>query len=444
MVSEHQSLHSINSNEFLPSISRWTYLGGFLLSGTISAAVLLSALIRYNVTIKAPGFVRPVGNIKMVQAPIEGAVASIEVKENQSIAQGEIVAKMDDSELQTQKRQLQEEIEQNRSQLTQINAQINALDIQKDAEIDLMERNVHAAEANLDLNQRNYQTKQISTQSEVIEAEAALKLARAEMEQYQQLSQTGAVTQLEIKQKEQTYKAAKAKLEGVRAELNPSEAEVVIAQDRIAQETDKGKSMLATLNQQREQLQQQQAKIQGQINRDLQTLQQVNVDLENTIARAPADGVVFRLGLRNTEQIVKSGDLLAQIAPTNSPLVIKAQVLPQDISKVSICNEDRVTACREGKVQLRISAYPHSDYGTLKGAVREISPDAISPESNGTNPASPFYEVTIEPEYSYLKTGEQKHLLKSGMEATADIIAQHETVLTFLLRQAKLLAKGKS
>ena len=213
-----------------------------------------------------------------------------------------------------------------------------------------------------------------------------------------------------------------------------------MAQERIAQETARGESMLATLNQKKEELQQQQTEIQGQINRDLQDLKQLITNLQKTIIRAPVDGVVFRLGLRNSQQVVKPGDLVAQIAPANSSLVIKAQVLPQDISKVTICHEDQVADCRLGRVQLRISAYPHSDYGTLKGAVRAISPDAITPDTKGTNPASPFYEVAIEPENAYLKKVEQQYLLKSGMEATADIISLQETVLTFLLREAKLLA----
>lgn len=150
--------------------------------------------------------------------------------------------------------------------------------------------------------------------------------------------------------------------------------------------------------------------------------------------------MVFRLGLRNSAQVVKSGDLVAQIAPADSSLVVKAQILPQDISKVRMCREQNVADCDTGRVQLRISAYPHSDYGTLRGAVRAITPDAITPDSNGTNPASSYYEVTIEPERPYLERAEQQHLLKPGMDATADIIFRQETVLTFLLRKARLLA----
>ncbi|MEH1892378.1 MAG: hypothetical protein V7K92_23980 [Nostoc sp.] len=44
------------------------------------------------------------------------------------------------------------------------------------------------------------------------EAEAAAELAREEMNQYQQLGNTGAIAILQIKEKEQAFKAAVARL----------------------------------------------------------------------------------------------------------------------------------------------------------------------------------------------------------------------------------------
>jgi hypothetical protein len=45
-----------------------------------------------------------------------------------------------------------------------------------------------------------------------------------------------------------------------------------------------------------------------------------------------------------------------------------------------------------------VSAYPYPDYGTLKGGVRGITADAITPQSNSNSQAAPYYEVTVEPE----------------------------------------------
>ncbi len=90
--------------------------------------------------------------------------------------------------------------------------------------------------------------------TEVQEASAALKLAREELKRYQQLGNTGAIAQLQIKEKEQASKAAQARLERAKATLNPSAAPVAIATERIAQQRARGSATLATLNKEREEL----------------------------------------------------------------------------------------------------------------------------------------------------------------------------------------------
>ena len=88
---------------------------------------------------------------------------------------------------------------------------------------------------------------------------------------------------------------------------------------------------------------------------------------------------------------------------------------------------------------MRISAYPYPDYGTINGAVRGITADAITPPINSNIGVSPYYEVTIQPKKFHLTKANQSYAIQPGMEVTADIISQEETVLTFILRKARLL-----
>jgi HlyD family type I secretion membrane fusion protein len=437
--SSPELLRPISSDEFLPPIDRWSSLGGIILSGTVGVAFLLASLIRYNVTVKAASTVRPAGELRVVQAAMAGTIAKVNVKENQVVKQGDAIATLEDSELLNKKSQLQSTVQQNQLQLAQMTAQINSLASQYKAESALMDRTVASAQADLTLNRRGYQDKQVVAKAEVKEAEAALALARTEMEQYQQLSDTGAIAQLQITQKQQAFRAAQARLEGAKAALNPSGATVDIAEERIAQELARGRSTLANLDKEREALLQRKIEVQNQLDLAGKELQLLETEFKKSQILAPNSGTILKLELRNPGQVVQSGDLVAQIAPSNTPLVVKGRVLPQDISKVSVCQEKVVENCRAGKVQLRFSAYPHSDYGTLKGAVRAIAPDAITPPTNGVTPASPYYEVTIQPAQSHLMKDNTRYPLEPGMEATADIIAQEETVLSFFLRKAKLL-----
>jgi multidrug efflux pump subunit AcrA (membrane-fusion protein) len=66
-----------------------------------------------------------------------------------------------------------------------------------------------------------------------------------------------------------------------------------------------------------------------------------------------------------------------------------------------------------------------------------IAPDATT--SNATHSDLSYYDVTIQPEKSFLVRGDRHHVHQPGMEINANIISHKETVLTFLLRKARLL-----
>ena len=159
---------------------------------------------------------------------------------------------------------------------------------------------------------------------------------------------------------------------------------------------------------------------------------------------APVAGTILKLQLRNPGQVVSLGEAIAQISPINAPLLVKARVTAEDISQVKVCKAEQVVDCQQGKVQMRVSAYPYPDYGTLSGAVRGISADAITPQSNGNisraiATTKPYYEVTIELEKRHLNKGNKNYPIQTGMEINAEIISRNETFLTFVLRKARLM-----
>lgn len=210
------------------------------------------------------------------------------------------------------------------------------------------------------------------------------------------------------------------------ANLNPSDANVVIAQEKIATERAVSEVSLSRLNQEREQLLQQKLELQKQLSRDRQELNQIMREIANTAIRASASGIIQELNLRNPAQIIRSGDIVAQISPRKSPLIIKALVPASDIRKVETNQE----------VQLRISSCSYTEYGTLKGSVSAISPDVIN-SGNQNNPA--MYEVTIQPKKLELTAGDRQCAIKSGMEARADILSSETIILQFLLKKARIL-----
>lgn len=430
------ALRPVQPNEFLPPVSHWATLGGVAMLAVFGATVGLVAVLKYPATVKAPISVRPVGELRIIQAAATGKVNRLHVKPNQVVQQKEAIASLDDSRLQTQKLQLISSIQQIQRQLQQIDAQLQSVQTQIKAQEQANQRAIAAASAELKLNQRQHQERQITTQAEVREAQAAAKLAQEELARYQELADTGAVTKLQISEKAAVLEAALARLQRTQAALNPSAASVDMAGEKIAQERAQGASTLATLNKEQQALIQQRARLQNELTRDRQEFQQLNTELANTVIRSPVNGTIQQLNLRNIDQLVRPGDVIAHIAPRNVPLVIKAFVTAQEISRVELGQT----------VNIKVSGCPYPDYGILGGRVIAISPDATQSEtttSSTQNIPNPVlgarYEVTIQPQSFFLKTNTSQCNLQAGMDGSTDIITRKETILTFFLRKMRLL-----
>ncbi len=492
LVPQEEVLAVVDENDFLPSISRWTKLGGLVMVGSVSIAIALAAFTPYNVTVKAQAKIRPASGLKVVEAETEGTIIDIRAKENQAVKKGEAIAVIDNSRLATRRSQLENTIQQTNLQLRQIQAQIISQNNRISAETERINRAVASAQSQLHLRYREYQDRQITTNAQVTEAQANLGLAQEELNQaqtdltsaqakfrsaeisltsalsrqnrYQQIAASGALSQnqleeaqltvqqrqqdvvaqqaaierqqREIARRRQAIAAARARLRNVQAALNPSNAEVAIATENIAQEQATGKATLASLKREKEALIQQDLEVQNQLKRYTSELQQLEKDLQQTTIKAPADGVLFKLKLKNPGQIVLPGEEIAHIAPSDTSLSIQALVPAQEISNLEIGQT----------AQAKISACPYPDYGTLKGVVTNISPDASIPQAESSSSSTAgqvlganFYEVIIEPESLALKKHNKECSLQLGMGGVADIITKEETVLRFMLRKARLL-----
>ncbi|MEA5618585.1 HlyD family efflux transporter periplasmic adaptor subunit [Cronbergia sp. UHCC 0137] len=478
-----EQLHVVEVNEFLPRIHKWTSIGVGIIFTTFTTGIALTTVLKYKATVKVPASIRPMGELRVIESAISGMVEKIVVQDNQMVIEGDAIAYVDDSRLQTQKNQLKSSIEQGKLQLVQIDAQLGEINTQMLAQANLINRTIVAAQADLGGTQRNYDNQQINanaemTQAEIAvrfaqsqvnrlqeesalrttieEAQAALDLAKIQRDRLQAIAMSGAISRNMLEEKQQAVKSAQARLEQAKtnaknlweekqqalkiaktnlskakAAINPSDAAVVVAAERIKQERAKGVANVAALKKELQTLVQQRLEIQKQLNRTGQDLRQVEKDLNQTVIRAPITGTLLQLKLRNPGQVVQPSEAIAQIAPLDTPILIKAYVPAQDINKVKIGQ----------KVEMQVSACPYPDYGTLKGIVQNVAPDAIQTNRNnpGVTPQVAGYEVTIEPETMYVGNSDRQCLLQAGMEGRADIISREETVMRFILRKARLI-----
>ncbi|MEN8443880.1 MAG: biotin/lipoyl-binding protein, partial [Cyanobacteria bacterium J06555_13] len=298
--------HPLSADEFLPPVSRWTTLGGTILISGVGAAVVLASTLRYSITVKAPAVVRPSGDLRLVQAAQAGTVAQIAVKENQTVQKGDVIAVLNAASLEVEQQQLQGAVRQSQVQIAQMDTQLQLMESQIEAEGRSLDQEISVAKAELDDSQRQAQEQQTTVQADLAEAEASLAFARSEVNRYEQLVESGAVSQLQFEEKQATAQAAEAQVARAEAAINPSLAPVQIAQDRFNQEQSRRPAILATLTRERETLRQSRSALENQLLIDQQALQQTKLALQKTIIRAPNDGIIHQLTLRNVNQVVQA------------------------------------------------------------------------------------------------------------------------------------------
>jgi len=140
--------------------------------------------------------------------------------------------------------------------------------------------------------------------------------------------------------------------------------------------------------------------------------------MQKTVIRSPINGVIKKLYLVTRGGVIKPGDTIADIVPSEEKLIIEAHLPISDI----------------GYVQKNQSAFlqlPTSDarkYDKLPGKVINISPDTFTDQNKRT-----FYNVLIESEQNHFKSGGQTHKLYPGMVLIAYIHIGNRTVLEYLL-----------
>ncbi|WP_457743202.1 HlyD family type I secretion periplasmic adaptor subunit [Sulfurimonas sp.] len=141
--------------------------------------------------------------------------------------------------------------------------------------------------------------------------------------------------------------------------------------------------------------------------------------VDRTVVKSPVDGIVQKLYVNTVGGVVKPGQDLVEIVPTNEKLYVQIKIKPRDIAFIHPGAEAMV----------KISAYDFSIHGGLKGKVVDISPDTITDKKGKT-----FYLIQIQTDKNYL--GSKKHPLKiiPGMTVTTNIVTGKKTVMQYILK----------
>jgi multidrug efflux pump subunit AcrA (membrane-fusion protein) len=159
---------------------------------------------------------------------------------------------------------------------------------------------------------------------------------------------------------------------------------------------------------------------------DLATQEQMLADrmaiLERTEMRTPADGIVRNIRITTPGARLRPGDVVMEILPTDSELIIEAKLKPADFSFI-----------RPGsRASIKLDAYDYAIYGVLQGEVVFVSPDALTEETRtGENI---YYRVRIRVEEKALRplVDGKRIELQPGMTTQVEIQTGSMSVLRYL------------
>ncbi|MBX6321325.1 MAG: HlyD family type I secretion periplasmic adaptor subunit [Rhodospirillaceae bacterium] len=397
------------------------FFGGF---GTWAAVAPISSAA------VAPGVVVVQSNRKTVQHLEGGIVKEILVKEGDTVRQGQVLVRLEDTQARASAQLLEDRYWTGRALEARLVAERDGADTIRFPD-DLVAAAEHepAAAAMMATQEHLFQSrrealqgqidilrKQIQEQEEQIAGLDAQQKAEAKQLAYfkDELASTQALYDkgLGIKSRLMALKRAGASLEGSRA---GHLADIARTRQAIAEAELK---ILDLKNQRMNEVLKDLHDTQADLSEIGERLQAARDVVERTEIRAPRDGVVVGLQVHTVGGVIPPGGSVLDIVPQDEKLIIEAQVRTEDIESV-----------HSGlRAEVRLVGSNPRDTPMLDGRVTYVSADRL------TDPQThmPYYKANVEVDPQSLKrAGDLK--LYPGMPAEVMIVTGKRTPLEYFL-----------
>jgi HlyD family secretion protein len=462
------------TEELLDALPKaWTRSLLYLLISFTIFALPWAMFAQVDETGNASGRIEPQGATQKLDSVVTSSVISVNVTEGANVKAGQVLVELDSNVLRTEIQQIQAKLEglvnrqaqlellknqvlltiniqeqQNQSQQLEKLAQVNQARQNVDAKISAYNLQKLEKLAQLDQVKQNIKSTQIAHRI----AQSRWNRDVTEVGRYQQLLQEGAIPQTKVVELEKTaeesqslQEEAKSNIEQAHLRLQEefsryqsvmSQAKTDIEQAKLRLQEEEnsyktvvqaGKLTLLKNQEQLKDLQTQITTVKSDISQTKSQIASLQIQLQQRVVRSPIDGTIFELPIKKPGAVVQPGQLLAQIAPKNATLILKARMPSQHSGFIKVGMP----------VKIKLDAYPFQEYGIMQGRVTWISPDSKIQE-NGLN-RTETYELDIALEQPYIQSGNKRILLTPGQTATAEVIVRQRRIIDFILDPFKKL-----
>jgi len=388
---------------------------------SVAVLVLLiwASLAQVDEITRGQGRVIPSSQAQLVQPAEPSVIAEILVRSGESVAEGQVLVRLDDSLAASELGQLEAE-----------NARLSARAERLEGEaagsqMGCEPGSVCAEEARLQrarlatarsreaalaaaVEQRRRDLREAEATASSLQE--SVTLAQEQVAMLEPLAQQGIVPQTELL-------TARRDLVDVRGRLSAARQAAARASASIRQaEAD----LQATRLDFRQQALDERSEVETRIAVNEESIRGATARRDRNELRSPTTGIVNNLQVTTEGGFVNAGETIMQVVPVGDRLLVEARVSPRDIGFVAVGDPANV----------KVTAYDFATYGGLSGSVVEVSADSIYDEVE----REAYYRVIIETERSYVEKDGQQFPIVPGMITDVEIITGAKSILAYLLK----------
>ncbi|MBM3362494.1 MAG: HlyD family efflux transporter periplasmic adaptor subunit [Betaproteobacteria bacterium] len=344
-----------------------------------------AAWFQIDQTVRAQGTVIASARTQIIQAADGGVLAQILVQEGQEVKPGQRLALLE-------KDRSSAAFQESRSKAAALQAALIRARAESMGTKPAYPPSLRAFPDFVIAQERLYAQKRASLEDITSALEDSLKLAQEELQMTRSLLTAGDVSRIEVMRALRQVSEIEARL---------SEAKNKYIQEARLEVT----------------------RLEDELSSQLHKLEERRSVLEHTEMVAPVAGIVKFLRVNTVGGVLRAGDELMQLSPTDGDMVIEAKINPVDIGQLELGLP----------VQVKLDAFDFSVYGMLLGKLTYISSDTLVEQGpNGQSLSSYRAHIRIDPQQSNPMLA--RVALKPGMTTTIDIKTRTRSVLQYLLK----------
>lgn len=391
---------------------------------------------------KARGRLVPLGEAYKVHPTLSGKVDRVYVQEGQTVKAGEVLAQLDQEIALNEVERLKQELTAYQTQVIQTQTLIDKTRLETKTRMLIHQAEIQGQKETIaqTISKIESQKVAIAQGEERAKISQALltqlyKDAKAQEERIQRLKslvEQGVLSQEQLFQAQQNLsdrqrtitqqtgdiQQALAQSQREKMTLQQVLAESKQLQAELTQKQVEGKTIQLQAEQTIQKLQVQKTQLQAQVQQTGKLILEAKTRLKQLALTAPVDGTVLSLNVRNSGEVVQSGQTIAEVAPKNAPLILEATLPTKEAGFVKVGNQ----------VKIKFDAYPYQDYSIISGKVISISPNSTINEQLGA-----VYRVEIAMDRNYVTANHQTIKFQAGQTATAEIIIRSRRIADILL-----------